>query len=81
MRLLLGTNIVVGQLDVPEEFTELGVPSDVYAEMNYGITKARVAGEVGLMRERRGQLEKAIMRFGPGLPFDDAAADAYRDVT
>lgn len=73
MKGLLDTNLLVaGALHHPG--FELAVASISWAELEYGIRRARSPHERAL-RETRAARLRAL--FGRGLPFDDAAAEAY----
>lgn len=76
MRAILDTNLLVAE-SLAHQGYEVAVSSLSWAELGYGIRKAAHPLERA-RREARVARLRALM--GPGLPFDDAAADAYESV-
>ncbi len=73
MRLVLDTSAVIAE-DVPPLRAEAAVAAVTYAELAYGLRAARNPIEEAV---RRARMERTRQRLGPGLPFDDDAADAF----
>lgn len=76
MKAILDTNLLVAEALVHPGY-EVGVASLTWAELRSGIRKAADPVERA-RRETRITRLRALL--GPGLPFDDAAADAYETV-
>ncbi len=76
MKALLDTNMLVDELLAHPGY-ELGVSSLSWAELGRGIHSATTPEE----RARRESLiDRLRKQLGGGVPFDDAAADAYKTV-
>lgn len=76
MRALVDTNLLVGGSLAHTGF-EVAVSSLSWAELGYGVRKA--ADPVERAR-REARLARLRALLGAGLPFDDAAAEAYQTV-
>ena len=76
MKAVLDTNLLIAELIIFPGY-EVSVSSLSWAELDFGIRKAQDP----LVRARReAQVGRLRSIFGPGIPFDDAAADAYEAV-
>ena len=73
MRLLLDTSVLIAA-DAPPADAEVAVASVSFAELAYGV---RVTKDPVQQAVRQARLTRLTGQLGPGLPFDDAAADAY----
>lgn len=76
MKAILDTNLLVAE-SLSHTGYEVGVSSLSWAELGYGVRKAAEPGERA-RREARVARLRAVL--GAGIPFDDAAADAYETV-
>lgn len=76
MRAVLDTSVLVAESLGHPEF-EVAVASLSWAELGYGIRRASTAAERARRETRIARLRAAL---GPGLPFDDTAAEAYESV-
>lgn len=76
MRAILDTNMLIAG-SAPFPNYELAVASLSWAELKYGLRKASTPTERARRETRLARLQAF---FGAGLPFDDAAADAYEAV-
>lgn len=76
MKAFLDTNLLVAE-SLSHPGYEVAVSSLSWAELGYGIRKARSAVERA-RREARVVRLRAVL--GTGVPFDDAAANAYETV-
>lgn len=76
MRAVLDTNVLVGGAAGLPDY-ELAVASLSWAELHYGVRKAPTAIE---RARRESRLVRLRAVFGPGLAFDDAAAQMYETV-
>jgi predicted nucleic acid-binding protein len=76
MKAILDTNMLIDESIVHDDY-EVAVSSLSWAELGYGIRKAVEPVE----RARREHVLARLRNvLGPGIPFDDAAADAYETV-
>lgn len=73
MKAILDTNMLVAESLVHRDY-EVGVSSLSWAELGYGVRKARDPIERALREARISRLRSLL---GAGVPFDDAAAEAY----
>lgn len=73
MRAILDTNLLVSEALVHHGY-DTAVCSVSWAELGFGVRKA--ADPIERAR-RETRLSRLRALFGPGVPFDDAAADAY----
>ncbi len=73
MRAVLDTNMLVAE-SLARGGYEIAVSSLSWAELRYGIRKAKNPVEAALRETRLTRLHALL---GDGLPFDDAAADSY----
>lgn len=76
MRAILDTNLLISE-SLTHPGLEVAVSSLSWAELGFGIRKATDAQERA-RRETRVARLKALL--GEGIPFDDAAAEAYETV-
>lgn len=76
MRAVLDTSVLVGE-ELSHPGYEVSVASLSWAELGYGVRKATDPVERARREARVSRLRAAL---GPGLPFDDAAAEAYETV-
>ena len=76
MRAVLDTSLLVAE-ELSHPGYEVAVASLSWAELGYGVRKATDPAERARRETRISRLRTAL---GPGLPFDDAAADAYETV-
>lgn len=76
MRALLDTSLLVAGATSHGGF-DVAVSSLSWAELRFGIRKAAIPEERARREARFLRLRSA---FGPGIPFDDAAAAAYESV-
>ncbi|MCC6944015.1 MAG: PIN domain-containing protein [Thermomicrobiales bacterium] len=76
MKAILDTNLLVDE-SLNHPGYEIAVSSLSWAELGLGIRKATDPAERA-RREARVARLRAVL--GPGIPFDDAAADAYEAV-
>lgn len=76
MRAILDTNVLVAESLTHPEY-EIAVSSLSWAELRFGIRKAADPVERARRESRVARLHALL---GPGVPFDDAAADAYETV-
>ncbi len=76
MKAILDTNLLVDEALIHPGY-DLAVSSLSWAELSLGISKASSSLERA-RREARVTRLRALL--GPGVPFDDAAADAYEAV-
>ena len=77
MRLLLDTSVLIAGDRVPDG-VEAAVASVSFAELAFGVRVARDPAQQVL---RQARLDRLQSRLGPGLPFDDGAADAFGALT
>ncbi|MDR0432690.1 MAG: PIN domain-containing protein [Bifidobacteriaceae bacterium] len=77
MRVVLDTNILIGAEIQPAqaERFEGFVTAISYAELAFGLASPSLPTAERVIREDR--LARIREAFGPGLPFDDAAAQSY----
>lgn len=73
MRAVLDTSVVIAGVEHVEGF-DVALASPTYAELHFGVETAPTA-ETRTLRAAR--LDRLRFVFGPGLPFDDAAAASY----
>lgn len=76
MRAVLDTSVLIAD-KLSQPGFEVAVASLSWAELGYGVRKA-VDPQERARREARVVRLRSLL--GPGLPFDDAAADAYEVV-
>lgn len=76
MRAVLDTSLLVAE-ELSHPGYEVAVASLSWAELGYGVRKATDPVERARREARISRLRAAL---GTGLPFDDAAADAYETV-
>jgi predicted nucleic acid-binding protein len=76
VRALLDTSLLVAE-DLSHPGYEVAVASLSWAELGYGVRNATDPVERARREARISRLRTAL---GAGLPFDDAAADAYETV-
>jgi predicted nucleic acid-binding protein len=76
VRALLDTSLLVAE-DLSHRGYEVAVASLSWAELGYGVRNATDPVERARREARISRLRTAL---GAGLPFDDAAADAYETV-
>lgn len=76
LRAIVDTNLLVAESFVYPGY-EVAVSSLSWAELGNGIRKAADPLERARREERVARLRAVL---GPGIPFDDAAADAYEAV-
>lgn len=76
MRAVLDTSLLVAE-ELSHPGYEVAVASLSWAELGYGVRKATDPVERARREARISRLRAAL---GAGLPFDDAAADAYETV-
>ena len=76
MRAILDTNVLVDERLRCPGF-EVAVSSLSYAELGFGIRAALTSAERARRESRMARLKTAL---GPGVPFDDGAAQAYETV-
>ena len=76
VKAILDTNLLVAESLVYPGY-EVAVSSLSWAELGYGIRKARDPLE---RARREARVSRLRTLLGPGIPFDDAAADAYEAV-
>lgn len=76
MKAILDTNLLVAE-SLSHAGFEVAVSSLSWAELGHGIRKA--AGAVERAR-REARVARLRALLGPGIPFDDAAAEAYETV-
>lgn len=76
MRAILDTNMLIDGNFRQHGYT-LAVSSLSYAELGFGI---RVAPDPRVRAKRETELGLVKEFFGAGLPFDDAAAEAYETI-
>lgn len=76
MKAILDTNLLVAE-SLSHRGYEVAVSSLSWAQLGYGIRKAADAVERARRETRIARLRAVL---GPGIPFDDAAADAYETV-
>lgn len=76
MKAVLDTSLLVSETLAHPGY-EVAVTSLSWAELGYGIRKATDPVERARREARVSRLRAAL---GPGLPFDDAAADFYETV-
>ncbi|MBX3193779.1 MAG: PIN domain-containing protein [Microbacteriaceae bacterium] len=76
MKAVLDTSVLVAE-SLSHPGHEVAVTSISWAELGYGIRKAPDAAERARREARVARLRAAL---GPGLPFDDGAADAYQTI-
>jgi hypothetical protein len=76
MRVVLDTGVLIaGDINLPG--AQMAVASLTWAELGFGVQKARDP----LQRaHREARLARLRHTFGAGLPFDDAAAQAYTTI-
>lgn len=77
MRLLLDTSVLIAGDRVPEG-ADVSVASVSFAELAFGVHVARDSAQQAI---RQARLERLRSELGPGLPFDDAAANAFGALT
>lgn len=73
MKAVLDTNLLVAEALSHSDY-KVAVSSLSWAELGYGIRK--VADPIERAR-RESRMSRLRAVLGPGIPFDDAAADAY----
>jgi predicted nucleic acid-binding protein len=79
MRVLLDTSVLIAGRFGLDDSHDLAVTSLSYGELNFG---ASLPGLTAAERSRRLKRILALQQlFGPGLPFDDAAAASYGIIT
>jgi predicted nucleic acid-binding protein len=76
VKAILDTNLLVSE-EIVHEGYEVAVASLSWAELGFGVRKARTDVE---RARRKARIVRLRGRLGRGLPFDDAAADAYEVV-
>ena len=76
MRAVLDTNLLVAE-ELSHPGYEVAVASLSWAELGYGV---RTASDPVERARRETRISRLRTVLGPGLPFDDAAADAYETV-
>lgn len=76
MKAILDTNLLVAEALSHRDY-EVAVSSLSWAELGYGVRK--VADPIERAR-RESRIARLRAVLGPGIPFDDAAADAYETV-
>jgi predicted nucleic acid-binding protein len=76
VKAILDTNLLVAEALVYPGY-EVAVSSLSWAELGYGIRKASDPLE---RARREARVSRLRTLLGPGIPFDDAAADAYEAV-
>lgn len=76
MKALLDTSLLVGE-ELSHPGYEVAVASLSWAELGYGVRKATDPVERARREARVSRLRTAL---GAGVPFDDAAADAYETI-
>lgn len=77
MRAVLDTNVLIdGGLELSG--LEVAVTSISWAELGFGVARAATPTE---RAARALRLDVLRRRLGPGLPFDDAAAEIYATLT
>lgn len=76
MRAILDTNLLVAE-SLTHPGYEVAVSSLSWAELRFGVRKASEPVERARREARVARLHALL---GPGIPFDDAAADAYETV-
>ncbi len=76
MRAVLDTSLLVAE-ELSHPGYEVAVTSLSWAELGYGIRKATDPVE---RAQREARISRLRATFGTGLPFDDAAADAYETI-
>lgn len=76
MKVVLDTSVLIaGPFDLPG--AKMSVSSLSWAELGFGVYKARNPLE---RAHREARLARLRHTFGSGLPFDDAAAEAYATI-
>jgi len=73
-RVVIDTNVLIGDAPVVDASYQLAVSSVTYAELETGARLATTGSERA-QRVRRLALARAT--YGPGLPFDDRAATSF----
>ncbi len=73
VRAILDTNLLVAEALSQRQF-DVAISSLSWAELEYGVRKAADPVERARRESRIARLRTVL---GPGIPFDDAAADAY----
>ena len=76
MRAILDTNLLVAEALSHHDY-EIAVSSLSWAELGYGVRKCTDPVQRARRESRIGRLRAVL---GSGIPFDDAAADAYETV-
>lgn len=76
MKALLDTNLLVAEA-LSHHDVEVAVSSLSWAELGYGVRKTADPIERARRESRLARLRAVL---GPGVPFDDAAAEAYATV-
>ena len=76
MRAILDTNMLVAETLSHHDY-EIAVSSLSWAELGYGVRKSTDPVQRARRESRIGRLRAVL---GSGIPFDDAAADAYQTV-
>ncbi len=77
MRLLLDTGVLIARDPIPDGSTA-AVASISFAELAFGVLAARDPRERAL---RQAWFDRLRSELGPGLPFDDDAANAFGALT
>lgn len=76
MKAILDTSVLVAE-SLAHPGYDVAVSSLSWAELGYGIRKTTDPAERAHREARLARLHAAL---GPGIPFDDSAADAYETV-
>lgn len=76
MKAILDTSVLVDEVFDAEQY-EVSVSSLSWAELRYGVRKAREPGE---RARRETRLLRLRALLGDGVPFDDSAAIAYEAI-
>jgi len=74
-RLVLDTSMLIGQPVQVEAGMVAAVTAISFAELEYGAALPSLSPTERAIRQQR--LARLRAKFGPGLPFDDAAASSY----